>query len=231
MKPLAFLLASVIFFSVQSASAQQPQSHWLIGHWEGTIENYRSKEGPDRTLRVHAVSPDGKAVGRSSVTGMNSVAIDVVVEGVQIKFLLPSKNLVELKREGDDRLVGNYTLPDGRAFPLTLKRIKLSSDFDGDWRGSTGQTGAGCGGVHYDLSIKDSLISGKFTVVYRDGTTFYSNVTGEVDTTGKAIIELKGVRNTQFAGTFTKTEFRANDPRYGDKGNAQCSYENELKRR
>ena len=46
MKTVTSLLLAIIVLSLQMSCAQPIQSHWLIGHWEGKIEGFSSKEGP-----------------------------------------------------------------------------------------------------------------------------------------------------------------------------------------
>jgi hypothetical protein len=52
-------------------------------------------------------------------------------------------------------------------------------------------------------------------------------ITGDVGSDGSALIELRGPRNSQFSGTFTRSELRAIDHGLG---NRACSYELILKR-
>ena len=207
----------------------------MVGTWEGSIEGFSAKFDPNRTLRVTAVGPDGEAKAQWGIRGQSIGRADATVDGARVKVLIPSSNnLVELTREGDNSLVGTYALPTGTSFPIKLTKIKPTTEFDGDWTGHT--IGAiGCGGAHYDLTVRDSLITGKlrlFSTGRVEKESWESIITGEVKADGTATLRLKGgARTTQFSGTFTNTEFRGTDARYGDRGNGQCTYEVELKRR
>ena len=123
MKTITFFLVSVILFSFQASLAQQTQTHWLVGQWEGKIEGYLSKENPGRTLRVIAVSPDGTAQARWAVTGQGMGGADIAVDGLKVTVVTSAKSQVELSREGDNLLVGTFTLQTGRRFPIKLTKI------------------------------------------------------------------------------------------------------------
>lgn len=234
MKTAMFLLLTFVLFNFPPAYGQQTKDHWLIGNWAGSIEGLTAKGGPNRTLRVSEVAPDGWAKAQYGITGQNTGQIDVAVDGAQVKFLIPTtNNRIELMREGENSLVGTFSLPTGKSFPMKLTKIKPTTEFDGDWSGNTAGN-ASCGGASYDLTVKDSLITGKLRLVDRriHGATYESIITGQVYADGTAALSLKGEgRNTQFSGTFTSTEFRGTDARYGNRGFSQCTYEVELKRR
>jgi hypothetical protein len=109
---------------------------------------------------------------------------------------------------------------------------KRSTEFDGEWQGRNTGFSKGCGTMSYNLTVKDSLISGNaryLDVLGGSTNTKDSAVTGEVAADGTAEIRVKGpARISQFSGKFTSTEFRGVDP---PKGNRGCSYEIELKRK
>jgi hypothetical protein len=145
------------------------------------------------------------------------------VDGSQVKVFVPSsKNTVELTRESDDVLVGKIVFANGREFPIKLTKTKLSDQFDGKYSG-TSTVGHGCGSAHYEIAVKDSLITGWFRFHVALGavanqTSKDGEITGEVRSDGTALIELRGPRNSQFSGTFTTSELKAIDPPLGNKG-------------
>jgi hypothetical protein len=83
MKTVVFFVAITVFCP-QLLFSQETASQWLIGHWEGNLEGYSGKEGSGRTLRVHAVSSDGTALGLWAITGQNAFVSDVKVQGSKV---------------------------------------------------------------------------------------------------------------------------------------------------
>jgi len=84
----------------------------------------------------------------------------------------------------------------------------------------------------YTFGVKESLITGDLRVTYagiggEPASAFDSDITGEIDSNGAAIIEIRGRRNSLFPGSFTSTEFRATDPT----DSRGCSYDVLMKRR
>jgi hypothetical protein len=231
MKTTAFVLIIVVLLSFHAASAQQPPSYWLIGHWDGIIDGFPANQNPARTLRVHAVAPDGTAQARWAITGQSTTGANVKVDGSQVNFVVAgSKSVVELTREGDDSLAGKITFANGKPFPIKLTKIKLSTAFDGEWTGGASVL-RGCGSATYNFSVKDSLITGNLRILYYDTSppSYDSIITGEVAADGKAVIEIAGpARTSQFTGTFSGVEFRASDPPIGNRG---CAYDIQMKRR
>jgi hypothetical protein len=191
-----------------------------------------AKQKPARTLRVHAVEADNTAKARWAITGENTGSVDARVDGSRISFVVASsKSAVELTREGDDSLAGNIKFANGKSFPVKLNRLKLSNTFDGNWQGSA-TVFRGCGSAMYTFGVKESLITGSLRVTYagiggEPASSFDSDITGEVDNNGAAVIEIRGRRNSSFPGTFTSTEFRGTDPT----DSRGCSYELVLTRR
>jgi hypothetical protein len=114
------------------------------------------------------------------------------VDGSQVKVFVPSsKNTVELTRESDDVLVGKIVFANGREFPIKLTKTKLSDQFDGRYSG-TSSVGRGCGSAHYDIAVKDSLITGwfRFQTAYGAVANYTSRdgeITGEVRSDGTAL--------------------------------------------
>jgi hypothetical protein len=122
MKTATFFILSVILFSFQPSLAQQPQSHWLVGQWEGGIDRYTGKDGPGRTLRVISVSPDGSAEARWAVTGQTLGSAEAEVNGPRVKVVTGANSVVELTQRSGDLLVGWFTLRTGRSFPISLAK-------------------------------------------------------------------------------------------------------------
>jgi hypothetical protein len=155
-----------------------------------------AKQKPARTLRVHAVEADNTAKARWAITGENTGGVDARVDGSQISFVVASsKSVVELSREGDDSLAGKITFANGKSFPVKLTRVKLSNTFDGDWQGTVTVL-HGCGSANYSFAVNNSLITGALRVTYggfggEPTSAFDSDITGEVDNNGAAVIEIK----------------------------------------
>jgi len=233
MKQSMAVAVVMVLFGYQVGSAQQTQSPWLIGRWNGNIEGFTGQGEPARMLRVHSISAEGAIVSLWGVPPQTRARAEVKVDGSQVKVFVPvSKVTVELTREGDDVLAGKITFVSGREHPIKLTKTKLSNQFDGKYSG-TSSVGYACGSYHYDITVKDSLITGWYRSHVTKGsfanmTSPDGEVTGEVSSDGTALIELRGPsRTSQFSGTFTGAELKAFDPPIGNRG---CSYELTLKR-
>jgi hypothetical protein len=222
----------VLLLGYQLASAQQTQIPWLIGRWDGNIEGFTGKGEPARMLRVNNISAEGAIVSLFGIPPQRRGRAEVKLDGSQVKIFVPSsKTTLELVRESDDVLGGKIVIANGREFPIKLMKTKLSNQFDGKYSG-TSSTGQGCGSAHYEIAVKDSLMTGWFRFHVTKGsiaprTSADGEITGEVSTDGTALIELRGPRNSQFSGMFTANELKAIDPALGNRG---CSYELILKR-
>jgi hypothetical protein len=180
---------------------------------------------------VHSINAESVGQARWAITGQNSGKVGAKVEGSQVKFVLAgSKSVVELTREGEDALVGQFTNANGKSFPIRLNRVKLSNALDGEWEGRASVL-KGCGSATYNFSVKDSLITGNLNIHYFDNppSRYDSDITGEVAADGNAVIEIVGpARTSQFTGTFNGAEFQASDPPVGNRG---CAYDVKMKRR
>jgi hypothetical protein len=213
----------VLLLGYQLASAQQTQSIWLIGRWDGNIEGFTGQGGPARILRVNNISADGRIVSLWGIPPLTRERAEVKVNGAQVKLFVPSSKVtVELAREIDDVLVGKVLLVDRREYPIKLTKTRLSNLFDGKYSG-TSSVGRGCGSGHYNITVRDSLITGWFRFHATLGspssyTSRNGEITGEVSSDGTALIELRGPRNSQFSGTFTAAELKAIDPPLGGEG-------------
>ena len=233
MKQFMVIVFVVLLLGYQFASAQETGSSWLIGRWDGNIEGFKGEGGPARMLRVHSISAEGGIVSLFGVPPDRRGRVEIKVDGSQIRFFVPStKSTVELTREGNEVLVGKIVLASGQQLPLKLTKTKLPNQFDGKYSG-TSSVGRGCGSYHYDITVKDSMITGWYRSHVTKGsiatmTSADGEITGEASSDGTALIELRGPpRNSQFSGTFTGAELKAIDPPFGNRG---CSYEITLKR-
>ncbi len=52
----------MVLLGYQLASAQQTQSLWLIGRWDGNIEGFKGQGEPARMLRVNNISAESRIV-------------------------------------------------------------------------------------------------------------------------------------------------------------------------
>jgi len=231
-QPMVFVFIVLLLFGYDDASAQQAQSPWLIGRWDGNIEGFTGQGGPARMLRVNNISADGTIVSVWGIPSQTRGTAEIKVDGLQVKVFVPSsKAILELARESDDVLPGKIRLGSGQEFPIKLTKTKLSNQFDGKYSG-TSSVGHGCGSGHYEIAVQDSLINGWFRFHVTKGnvanqTSPEGKITGDVGNDGTALIELRGSRNSQFSGTLTATELKAIDPALG---NRACSYALTLKR-
>ena len=104
----------------QFSPGQEVGTQWLIGQWEGAIERFSGKNGPNRTLRVLSVSSDGIAEGGWAVTGNGLGFAEIEVQGPRVKIVTSASSLVDLLRGSDGSLAGTFTLRSGRTYPISL---------------------------------------------------------------------------------------------------------------
>lgn len=80
------LLLSLGF--VGSAAAQQ---HWLVGTWKGALGNLptTNRFGPDRTMEVKSVSPDGGKAQATWTGATGTQSISITISGNEISFSTP----------------------------------------------------------------------------------------------------------------------------------------------
>ncbi len=121
------LILTIALFSSATSFAQPPQDGWLLGVWEGDLHAYGTQgvQGtPRRFLEVTAVAPDGTAQGTWAVAGYAPGTADIRVMESQVHIVNAVHSVVELTREGDDRLTGRLTIRSGQVFALTLLKMK-----------------------------------------------------------------------------------------------------------
>jgi tetratricopeptide (TPR) repeat protein len=128
-----FFVLSIILLCFQASFAQQRQSHWLIGQWNGQIAGYLPKQNPARTLQVFEVLTDGTVRGRWSITGQSTGEADVSVDGAQVRIMTGADSHVALTRERDDLLVGAFVLKNGRGFSIRLTKSAISQTAQEAW--------------------------------------------------------------------------------------------------
>jgi hypothetical protein len=238
MKLFRSLIVTIALLITAQSFAQQAQNEWLIGHWDGTIEGFPASENSSRILRVHSVSPDGKAVAFWAVSGSNASQAETNTDGSNVKIVFQGiSTVVELTREGDSSLAGKYTNTSGKVFPIKFKKTKLSSEFDGEWEGPAANNPRNtrdCTDGTYRLTIKDSLITGKFEIVSRVAGAGVREalVTGEIQPDKTAVLELKPLSPlmvaARFTGTFNGNQFHGSDPIVGSR---RCGFDVDLKKR
>jgi hypothetical protein len=118
-----FLVGSVLFLgSPISSSAQQGQDEWLVGKWQGVLQDFADPSlNAGRTLRVTAVSQDGGVQGFWYISGREQYPAKITIEGSTIGVVTGSKAAVELKRKGENQLDGSLTSPAGGGVPLDVE--------------------------------------------------------------------------------------------------------------
>jgi hypothetical protein len=238
MKLFRFLIVTIALLVTAQSFAQQGQNQWLIGHWDGTIEGFPASENSSRILRVHSVSPDGKAVALWAVSGSNASQTETITDGSGVKIAFQGiSTVVELTREGDSSLTGKYTNTSGKVFPIKFKKTKLSSELDGEWEGpatNNPRNTRDCTDGTYRVTIKDSLITGTLEISSRVAGVGLREalVTGEIQPDKSAVLELKpmtsGMTSARFTGTFNGNQFHGSDPAVGTR---RCGYDVDLKKR
>ncbi len=124
MKIAIVLLPIIVLLSCRTSFAQEPQNSWLIGRWEGNIQQFSRRSGPARTLRVRSVAPDGTIDALWSVTGQDEFPCNVKVNGSEVTIVVTvSESSVRLTRQEDDVLAGKFILRSGQEFPIKLTRM------------------------------------------------------------------------------------------------------------
>jgi len=138
---LCSLLAVMSAFAENTPAVRQV--HWLVGVWEGELKSVPAPQG--RFVEVWAVAGDGKASGVMGKAGEEQPGkTEVTVMGPRVRIVNAVQSVVELVREGDDRLVGTIVGKDGgRAQPFALTKRPESPDsrilgrqLIGTWEGS-----------------------------------------------------------------------------------------------
>jgi CHAT domain-containing protein len=131
-KTITFFLI-IAGLGIRDLCAQQRQSHWLVGQWEGHIEGYPLNLNPARTLQVFEVLSDGTVRGRWSITGESTGEAEVKVEGVQVRIMTSADSQVVLNRVRDNLLAGDFTLKNGRRFTIQLTRSTVNRATEEEW--------------------------------------------------------------------------------------------------
>jgi hypothetical protein len=122
------LVALAAILCAQAPHAQDDPSKWLIGGWEGSIQNYSPREGPGRIMMVMAIAPDGTVQGMWGATGGGLGKAEIRLTETGVRLVTSAGSIVELTRVGEDRLEGSFTLKTGSTFALTLTKQKPSRE-------------------------------------------------------------------------------------------------------
>ena len=127
-------LLSLATSIANEATSDSNQIHWLMGRWEGELEGVPAPQG--RFVEVWAVAPDGTAQGVMGISGeQHPGRTEITVDGVHVHLVNGIGSVVELTREGDDRLAGTLVgRGGGRILRLQLTREQQPQD-----RGVSGQ--------------------------------------------------------------------------------------------
>lgn len=90
---MVFVFIVLFLLSYQNARAQQTQSLWLNGRWDGNIEGFTGQGGPARMLRVHSISAEGGMVSLFGIPPQGRRRAEVKLNGSQVKVLCHSQRL------------------------------------------------------------------------------------------------------------------------------------------
>jgi hypothetical protein len=227
------LVVFAFALSAQLSFAQQNPGEWLVGWWEGALQDFAPKEAAGRTMKVTAVAPDGTAQGLFGGGGKPGKA-QIKLEGPQVKVITGINAVVVLNRTEEGRLEGTFTWPDGRAFPVTLMKIRPSTEFDGKWTGTASPTfnATLCASGSYELTVKDSAITGSAVFLSDRNYRWESTISGGINPDKTARLQLTpkttDARGSQFGGVFEGNEFKAKDD---NNGKAKCIYMVSLKKK
>jgi hypothetical protein len=121
----------VLVLCTQGLSAQQSDTRWLIGTWEGDLQDFsaRGGQGPaGRVIRITAAAPDGTAQGKMGVAGKTLNRAELTFDGSGLRIVNSSASVLKLKRNGDGHLVGTLTAKSGKVFEILLTRTNDSGD-------------------------------------------------------------------------------------------------------
>jgi hypothetical protein len=82
------MLAVLLLVAIAAAAPASAQQHWLVGTWKGALGNLASTNrfGPDRTMEVKSVSPDGGKAQGTWIAATGSQPISITVSGNDITF-------------------------------------------------------------------------------------------------------------------------------------------------
>lgn len=98
---------------VGSAAAQQ---HWLVGTWKGALGNLPSTNrfGPDRTMEVKSVSPDGGKAQATWIAATGPQPISITISGNEISFTTAGSSGASYKMtHNTGSLSGSWTATGG----------------------------------------------------------------------------------------------------------------------
>lgn len=222
--------ALVVTAMLALPATAQDDPAWSVGRWQGSLEGFTAAIGPERTMNIVAVTPDGAAQGTWYVSARQPASAQITVKGGAITVVPGAGGIAQLKRTGDDELVGSFTVASGRAFPVTMRRIKPSTEFDGVWSGTATPRPPDCLPGTYELTIKDSEITGMAEFLPRGEPARQSTVTGEIKPDKTAALRLTakspGSRTSRFSGAFAGNDFKAAD----GATSGRCSYDIWLRR-
>ncbi len=214
--PSKLIILSAVFLVAPWGQTAKASEEWLIGEWQGYIQRV-----PDPTgITAEWAGADLKFIGaRGSVTNG------------QVQITNAANRTAILKREGDAKLVGTFSIPGSQPLQMSLIKALATNKFDGAWKGEA--EGNGCWTGYYDLTVNNGGISGSVNFNEPRGSIPHtSHVTGEIWLDGSAVIVLAADNSTSrtsyFHATATEATIVGTDPSATTKG---CSYKIALKRR
>src|SRR5262245_48802881 len=99
----------VLLFASTGSLAQETESHWLVGAWEGELRDFAAGGGqgsPARGLAVTGITKDGVVQGTWGVAGRPYAPARISVDGTKLRIVSSVKSVIELERQGEDELAG-----------------------------------------------------------------------------------------------------------------------------
>lgn len=81
-------LALILILALGAAAPAAAQQHWLVGTWKGALGNLptTNRFGPDRTMEVKSVSPDGGKAQASWIGATGAQPISITISGNDVSF-------------------------------------------------------------------------------------------------------------------------------------------------
>ena len=118
-------MIAVVLASLAALPAAAQEKHWLVGTWKGEIgNNYRGRDGTERTMTIAAVPTGGDIQGSWNAQGRPRIGnAEFKLAGDSLTVVTSAEAQVDLKRAGDGKLRGQIRfLKTGKTHPIEMVR-------------------------------------------------------------------------------------------------------------